>query len=423
MGLAQAAPEDRATAAPALQVCTITDRQGLLDLQPAWDALLGDAGVDHPFLSHEWVRTWWECFGAGHELHVLVVKDGERPIAIVPLMRSEGRFYGLRVRRLEIIGNVHTQRFDVISGPRRPEAYRAIWRTLLRQKALWDVLVLSHLPADSPTLTMLTSLAREDGYLTGVWRSAEMPYIPIEGSWDAYFNQLSPKVRANLRRRGKRLQQFGDVRMEVVGSGQDVEGALEEGLRIEAAGWKGRTGTAIASDEATHRFYSLLARRAALRGWLRLHFLKVGGRRIAFDFSLLYADKAYLLKPAYDPEFAACSPYSQLLVRSLQDHFDRGVKEFDFLGQEDVWKFDWTTRTRSQEWLYVMPASPRMRLLRFTKFRIVPRLRRHRALVVARDAARALAATWTLRGRRPGVLRPDGSAGAEREAVLEPHER
>ncbi len=423
MRLAQVAPEPRPTAEPALRVDTIADAQGLLELQPAWNTLLEEAGVDHPFLSHEWVRTWWECFGAGHELHILVVRDGQRPIAIVPLMRGEGRLYGLRVRRLEIIGNVHTQRFDVISKHRRPEAYRAIWKALMRQKALWDVLVLSHLPAGSPTLTMFTSLAQEDGYLTGMWRSAEAPYIPIEGGWEAYFNHLSPKLRANLRRRGRRLQQSGDVRMEVVGSGQDVVEALEEGLRIEAAGWKGRAGTAIADDEATHRFYSLLARRAAQRGWLRLHFLRVGGRRIAFDFSLFYADKAYLLKPAYDPEFATCSPYSQLLVRILQDHFDRGAKEFDFLGQEDAWKFDWATRTRPQEWLYVMPDSPRMRLLRFAKFRIAPRLRRHRALVVARDAARTLAATWIARGRQPRPPRPGGPPETERQAILETHER
>ncbi|HEV8703075.1 MAG TPA: GNAT family N-acetyltransferase [Candidatus Polarisedimenticolia bacterium] len=399
MPLALAAPEQRPTAATELRVETITDWQGLLDLQPAWDALLEESGVDHPFLSHEWVKTWWECFGAAHELHVLMVRDGDGPVAIVPLMRSKGRFYGLPVRRLETIGNVHTQRFDVVSGRRRPEAYRAIWRTLLEQEALWDVLVLSHLPADSPTLATLTSLALGDGYLTGLWRSAEAPYIPIEGSWDEYFNRLSPKLRANLRRRERRLQQFGDIRMEVVGSGPDVWDALEDGLWIESAGWKGRAGTAIAADEATHRFYSLLALRAARRGWLRLHFLTVGERRIAFDFSLFYAGKAFLLKPAYDPAFAACSPYSQLLARILQDHFDRGVKEFDFLGQEDAWKFDWATRTRSQEWLYVMPDSPRMRLLHFTKFRIVPRLRRHRALVVTRDAARVLAATWTSRGR------------------------
>jgi CelD/BcsL family acetyltransferase involved in cellulose biosynthesis len=394
ISVASIASAPRPIEAPALRVFTIADWRGLLSLRPAWNALLEESGMDHPFLTHEWVRTWWECFGAGRELHVLVVKDGERAIAIVPMMRSFGRLYGSRVRRLEFIGNDHTQRADVIAGDRRQEAYGAIWTTLLRQKGLWDILLFSRLQADSPTLAALTNLAQGSGYLTGVWHSAEAPYLPIEGGWDDYFHRLSPKLRANLRRRGKRLQQLGDVRLEVVDSGPDVTGALEEGLRIEAAGWKGRAGTAVVADGATHRFYALLAKRAARRGWLRLNFLNVGGRRIAFDFSLSYAGKAYLLKPAYDPEFAACSPYSQLLVRILQDHFDRGVKEFDFLGREDAWKLDWATRTRPQVWLYVMPDSWQMRLVRFAKFRISPRLRRHRFLVVARGAAKAVAGTW-----------------------------
>jgi len=395
ISVARIAPAPRPTEAPALSVSTIADWQGLLQLRPAWNALLDESGVEHPFLSHEWMRSWWECFGAGRALHVLVVKEGERPIAIVPLMRSQGRLYGSPVRRLEFIANDHTQRCDVIAGGRRQEAYGAIWTALLAQKALWDVLVLSHLPAGSPTFAALTTLAQGSGYLTGVWHSAEAPFIPIEGSWGNYFQKLSPKLRANLRRRAKRLEQLGEVRMEVVDSGPDVAGALEEGLRIEAAGWKGRAGTAVAADEATHRFYSMLARRAARRGWLRLHFLRAGDRRIAFDFSLSCAGKTYLLKPAYDPEFAACSPYSQLLVRVLQDHFDRGAKEFDFLGREDPWKLDWATRTRSQAWLFVMPDSWRMRLLRVAKFRIAPRLKRHRLLVAARDAIRAMAATGT----------------------------
>ena len=84
-----------------------------------------------------------------------------------------------------------------------------------------------------------------------------------------------------------------------------------------------------------------------------------------------------------------------MLVRVLQDHFDRGANEFDFLGREDDWKLDWATRTRPQAWLYVMPDSWRMRLLRFAKFGIGPRLKGHRLVVVARDAVRAVAATWT----------------------------
>ena len=92
----------------------VSDLDGLLRLQPAWDELLEDADLDHPFLSHEWVRTWWECFGAGRELQVLLVKDGGRLVGIAPLMRSRERMYGLQVRRLGSLYNPHVPRSGFI---------------------------------------------------------------------------------------------------------------------------------------------------------------------------------------------------------------------------------------------------------------------------------------------------------------------
>jgi CelD/BcsL family acetyltransferase involved in cellulose biosynthesis len=82
------------------KVEVVSDYAALLKLRSQWDELMEQAGIDHPFLSHEWVCTWWECFGAGKRLHVLLVKAGEKVVAIAPLMRSRKRMYGTRVRRL-----------------------------------------------------------------------------------------------------------------------------------------------------------------------------------------------------------------------------------------------------------------------------------------------------------------------------------
>src|SRR5437867_3863902 len=67
------------TPGTSLRVETITDSRTFMELEPAWTALLEEARVSHPFATHAWVRTWWECFGDGKELHVLVVKAGDRP--------------------------------------------------------------------------------------------------------------------------------------------------------------------------------------------------------------------------------------------------------------------------------------------------------------------------------------------------------
>jgi CelD/BcsL family acetyltransferase involved in cellulose biosynthesis len=168
------------------------------------------------------------------------------------------------------------------------------------------------------------------------------------------------------------------VELETVdgsGGGDDLERALTEGFRLEAAAWKAAAGTAILSHDETETFYRILARRTAARGWLRLHFLRVGGRRVAFLYSLLHEGTLYALKGGYAPEHARSSPGVVLFSLILKDAFERGLRRIDFLGEEERWKLDWTRCTREHHWLYVFRPSSRTRLVHMLKFGLAPRAR------------------------------------------------
>jgi CelD/BcsL family acetyltransferase involved in cellulose biosynthesis len=380
----------RATA-PALRVETVRDLAGLVALGPTWDRLLESAGIDHPFLTHEWIVTFWECFGGG-ELQVLVVRDGGEAVAIAPFMLVAARFYGLSVRRLQLIGNVHVQRADFIVARGAERAYEAIWEHLERQRPRWDVLVLPQLPAGSATLERLPRLARARGARCGAWVSTRSPWVRVEGTWDEYLAGLPRKHRGNLRNRMKRLTALGEVELEVVTGGPQMEEALARGLDLEAAAWKGQAGTAIRCIPERQRFYTRLAARAAERGWLRLQFLRVGGRRIAFGYALCVGDTLYLLKPGYDPAYAAYSPSNLLCSMVLRDAFATGLRAYDLLGDDDGWKLDWTQEVRPHSWLFVFARGVHGRLLHWLKFVAVPVVKQARAAWRARLAARRAAA-------------------------------
>ena len=253
-----------------LHVESISDYPSFLSLEPVWTDLADHAGIDHPFLSFDWVRTWWECFGAGKELHILTVHAGRDLIAIAPLMLAQGWMDGFRLRRLQCIYNDHTPRCDFIIARRPQEVYRAIWTYLLEHRALWATIELRQLPAGSRTLEALSRLAVQDGFLVGLWPSSDSPYLPVRGAWDGYLNSLSRKHRLNMRNRLRRIRQLGQAELEQICSSEQVESALEEGLRIEAAAWKGKAGSAILSQSDLYPFYKRLAERTGERGWLRL---------------------------------------------------------------------------------------------------------------------------------------------------------
>jgi len=197
---------------------------------------------------------------------------------------------------------------------------------------------------------------------------------------------LPPKRRWFLRNRMKRLSKLGRVSLETVTGGADLLDALEDGYRLEAAAWKGKAGSAIQCDASLRRFYTLLAQRAAERGWLRLQFLKLDDKRIAFAYCLAYADRMYLLKPGFDPEFAAFSPGNLLFYRALEECHSSRIVAYDFLGYDDHWKRQWANQFIAHSTLFLYAKQPLTRLDHYTRFALIPRLRRARDLVLGQPS-------------------------------------
>jgi hypothetical protein len=74
-------------------------------LRARWEGLLTDTQGASIFQTHDWHEAWWESFGAGHELQLLLISDGEdKLLAIAPMMLLRQRRLGLEQRQLMLIG-------------------------------------------------------------------------------------------------------------------------------------------------------------------------------------------------------------------------------------------------------------------------------------------------------------------------------
>jgi Acetyltransferase (GNAT) domain len=76
-----------------LRLDVVSDAAALVDMRGDW----GDAAAADPdataFLTWQWATAWWQHHGGDdRELHVVVVRDGQGIVALLPLVRSsEGR--------------------------------------------------------------------------------------------------------------------------------------------------------------------------------------------------------------------------------------------------------------------------------------------------------------------------------------------
>jgi CelD/BcsL family acetyltransferase involved in cellulose biosynthesis len=335
-------------------------------LGPDWNRLVARGPVDLPFVRHEWISAWLDAFAPDARLHVIVARGrGGEAVGMAPLL--EERHRGLV--RLVAPANDHSCRVEWALGPDVAGAVGAIWEHL-RDRLRWDVLLLRDLQRDGPTAGHLEALARADRHPSGRWESMRSPWVPLGG--EPVEARLSAKLRQNLRRRLRRLSESGAVSVRRVDGADGLSETFEAFLALEAAGWKGARGTAIARDPRLVGFYRAIVEGAAARGELALRALELDGRAVAVHLGLVHAGSYHLPKTAYDESLAAVSP-GQLLQREVLAECEaRGLAAFEFLGPDMEWKRDWEPRHRPHDWLYVYRPGLVGRAMHTLKHRVRP---------------------------------------------------
>lgn len=358
-----------AEAGPGPSVEEISTLGAFAPLAPEWDALAA-ATDDQVFYRHDFVGAWLASFAADARLRVLTLRAADGSLeGALPLVKRQVRWHGIPLRELASATNWHSCRFDLLARDPRAAASRLLAH--LAADRSWDVLRLADVPEDGSAFALLRR-AEALGHPVGVWESHRSPFLALPASLEQVHAGLDSGFRANLRRRRARLERRGAVCLERVAGPPGLARALEEAFALEAGGWKGRAGTAINQEPSARAFYAALARGAAARGALALYFLRLNGRAVACGLALVHAGRCLLLKTAYDEAAADCSPGHLLVEDVLRDCMERGLGEFDFLGESMDWKRCWTSAARRHFWLFVFRADRWGQALRDLKFTWTP---------------------------------------------------
>ena len=313
-------------------------------LAPAWDTLADETAAPS-WLRPTWVEVWWRAFGRG-KLQVFTVWRGERLVGVVPMDRQGGE--------LRSTTNFHTPSFGFLAldDSSKETLARALVDAAPRR------LTLAFVPVEDGTVEAIeaaSGAARRPRVLRVLERCL---FIETDGSWETLISSRRDRFLREMRRRRRKLGRHGRVEFEVHDGRSDLDRLLEEGFAVEAAGWKGNGGTAIASRPATLSFYTDLARWLAARGALRLSFLRLNGRAIAFDYAIEECGRYALLKTGYDETFHSVGPGHELHWFTIERAFKQGLKRFDFLGKDDRWKREWTSSMEVQVQVQSFRLSP-----------------------------------------------------------------
>ncbi len=348
-------------------------------IDPAtWDALATASPWATPFSRWGVHRAWWDAYGGNaHEQTLVVVDpaaaDPGAPVAIVPLMHRHEVEPDDAILRTRLRGDAHLPSTAVAPTAKAVffgATYHVDYATLLARPAdlpavaeavagalatpgdahdpdhpdRWDVVDLRRLRCGDPAAA---ALAEAFGARTGEgWtvvreREEVCPVVTFEpgADFEAYLGTLGKKERHEVRRKIRRAEAAGEVRLE---RSADPVADLDAFVDLHQKRW-GAQGLfpPTPGGEQSRTFVRRLFELLGADGTVQLHFATVGGRRIAAGVWFEDADAWYLYNAGVDPGARELSPGVLMSAKAIEGAILAGRRRFDYLRGDEPYKYEW----------------------------------------------------------------------------------
>lgn len=348
----------------------IVDYADRADAEAVWEALSAESPTYDVRMAYPAFPLWASHHLRGAALRLLTLEQNACPVLMLPVVCQQRMRLHLGFRVLAAPKHYLGEHYPLVSGDL--EAAIGAFLDRLRQMPGWDVLEIGPMLREWAVTEALQTSARRLGMRPQALPKGRTAFVSLVGGWDAYWGSRR-SIRADARRYERLMERRGAVRLEEHRGGTDLEERLEELYRIEASGWKGAAGSAIASNPRTRAFYMELAHAFAAEEGLRLYFLHVGDDCVAGEFCLAHRRTIYALTTGYDAAWSDYSPGHVLRKRLLQHLFTTGEADiYDMSrmdGKRHEYKLRWANGTQEHILLRLFnPRSAKGRLARAAAF-------------------------------------------------------
>lgn len=299
----------------------LTARHISPEIVESWRGLVERAAEPNPFAEPELVLPALRHLAGGGRAGILTAREGGRLTGLLPV-RWPVMAPLPAGRRLPVpLLQAWVEPFQPLSTPLldRDEPVRAM-AALLRPTASLPspLLLLRYFPEHGPVAAALDAATAERGRPAVRLKTYERALWEREGG---------PPPSRNRRNRYNRLRRQREAMAAALGpvavvDRSDDPAAIEEFLALEASGWKGREGTAIASQEAHAAWFRETCDGLRSAGRLEVLAVEAGGRTTAMWVDFDAGDGSLHLKSAYDETLGDHRPGEQLLLHCIDEGSD-----------------------------------------------------------------------------------------------------
>jgi CelD/BcsL family acetyltransferase involved in cellulose biosynthesis len=296
------------------------------------------------FQQWPWMRAYWRAYGQDLSLCSAAVLEDDRLIGILPLV--------LRGESIEFLGSVESDYNDLLCEPgREAEVLSAALEFLQVQPFGWRAGLLQNLSEHSNIVRSISRLpASARRHIQLVFRSSS-PVITIDPERPEMLRALLRKEQ--FRRAHKKLSKFGSVRFRHLETKDEVRSHLEPFFYQHVTRWAMSGFRSQFLQSPRRAFYEALIEEFDPTKELRFGVLELDSRPLGYHFGFEVDGKLIWYKPTFDVNYWDYSPGDLLLGALFCYAQEAHLKEFDFAGGDEPYKYRFANQIRTNYDVYL----------------------------------------------------------------------
>jgi len=331
-----------------LEIFKITEINEFNKLKTYWNDVLSNSKENSFFLTWEHVAVSVKNLNDNQKLYILYIKNDDKIIAIAPLRKSKYSFRrGLSYNIIEPLDyGTSTDYNGLILTEQKSKTLLFFLSYLYRQKD-WDFIKFSDIPKKSIFANLLIKF-KNFFPVFELTKGAICPYLELPDSIEDFLKRYSKNFRKNLRRRLRALQRdHGKVEIKNYHEFCSIEEGMNLFFDLHQKRWLSINKPGAFNVQKVRDIFLDRAKFFDKKGWFALYFLVVNGKPIAAKYVIEYDKKIHGCLSGFEPRYSSYGIGNLLLMKVIETGITRKFSEYDFMKGDELYKFNWTKKYRT----------------------------------------------------------------------------
>ena len=367
-----------------LQLRIIDSSKELYDLKTSWDKILGGLNECPPFLTWEWMYTWWEVYKTDTtKLLVLVISDNSNIVAIAPFYIRK-KIFPIPCKTVYILGTgepeskeVFSEYIDLIVIPSYAKTVSVLLKSyFVSNYKVWDRIELPRVLESSILQKYFFRDMSDEKYLANKLMCGLRYFIMLPDSWDKYIRSLRPSMRRSIAVAYKKILQKSDYKIEVIESDPQIKEVMGELIELHTKSWRGKGKPGAFASQEFCEFHHKVARLMYKNNNLLILKISLPNDVVAVLYNFKLMGTSYYYQSGLNMQrYSSLKPGVLMHSEAIKDAIHKGMTTYDFMmAGENSYKSNYGCKT--SEMFHIDVWNKGLKSLFIQKLALLPYFRR-----------------------------------------------